>query len=890
MSWLSRLVNVIRRDRVDRDLDEEMRFHLAARTDDLVRDGMPAEDARAQARRQFGNPLLMRESSRDIKLLPRLESILRDVGFGLRLCLRNKTVTAAAVVSLSLAIGACTAAFSLIDALILRPLPVNDPQSLTYIALRAPGATQDGLSFNYPLFAQLRDASRPQVWLFALSDQSRGDATFDRSGQPEKVYGQWMSGDALAILGVKPALGRMLAPTDDLQPGQHPVAVLSYDFWSRRFARDPAVLGRWVTIRDKPLQIVGVAEQGFTGVEPGIMTDIWAPMMMWDERAISDPGTRWFRIWGRMQPGVTREQALPVLQTVFTTFRREQTAMFTAESRDRIEQFINTRVHLRSAANGPSGLRQDFERALWVLAAVALLVLLTACANVASLLVARATSREREMALRMSIGAGRGRLIQQMLIESALLSLASCALGALLATIAAPRVISMLSTSHSAVRLDLQMDWRLIVFLTIAGSLVTFLFGVAPALRASAVSPNEALKSGSGRHTAKVGSFRALVAAQTAFGFVVLFVAGLCLISFVKLVRTDLGFDPSGLTVVTFQASDVPPDDLKNVALWEQLQERVQQIPGVESASLTRVSLFVGAGRNKSVRIRGRAVDNYDPWYLQVSPGFLKTLRIRLLEGRDFEWRDSRRERPSAVIVNQGFARRYFPGESAIGKRFFRVDGGATLVPQDVIGVAADAKYTSLREAAPPTVYDAYGQEPFAVLQVRTQVDVGALAAILREEMSRVHPAFRLGDVTLQSTLVANNLVRDRALALLSGFFSIVAIVLVAVGLYGVLSYTVLQRTREIGIRMALGARPLRIVSLVVSEMSVVTTIGLIFGSAGGIAAARFITALLYDVRPWAASSMAAPLGCLIVVCALSALVPASRAVRVDPATALRCE
>ena len=346
-------------------------------------DGLPAEDARAQARRQFGNTLLKRESSRDIKLLPRLESILRDVGFGLRLCLRNKTVTAAAVLSLSLAIGACTAAFSLIDALILRPLPVTDPQSLTYIALRVPGATQDGLSFNYPLFAQLRDASRAQVRLFALSDQSRGDATFDRSGQPEMVYGQWISGDALAILGVKPALGRMLAPSDDLQPGQHPVAVLSYDFWTRRFGRDPAVLGRWVTIRDKPLQIVGVAERGFTGVEPGIMTDIWAPTMMWGDRAISDSGTRWFRIWGRMQPGVMREQALPVLQTVFTTFRREQTAMFTAESRDRIEQFINTRVHLRSAANGPSGLRQDFEGALWVLAAVAMLVLLTACANVA---------------------------------------------------------------------------------------------------------------------------------------------------------------------------------------------------------------------------------------------------------------------------------------------------------------------------------------------------------------------------------------------------------------------------------------------------------------------------------------------------------------------------
>ena len=892
MSWLSRMVNVIRHNRVDDDLEEEIRFHLAARTEDLISEGVPAGEAGDRAHRQFGNTLLRRESSRDVKLLPRLESMLRDIGFGIRILRRNKTVTAAAVVSLSLAIGACTAAFSLIDALILRPLPVVDPSSLSYVALRAPGDVRDNMSFNYPLFVRMRDAGHSQIRLFALSDQRRGDATFDDRGFPEKVYGQWISGDAFAILGVKPALGRLLAPTDDLVPGQHPVAVLSYDFWTRRFGRDRGVLGRWVTVRNKPLQIVGVAEERFTGVEPGVMTDLWAPTMMWDERVITDSGTRWFRMWGRSQPGVTTEQALPVLQTVLTGFIREEAATRPVDTRARIDRLLNTRVYLRSAANGPSGIREDFERALWILGCVAALVLLIACSNVASLLVARATAREREMALRVSIGAGRGRLVQQVLIESALLSLMSCTVGALLAMVAAPRVVAMLSTSRSVVRLDLQLDWRLWLFQAVAASLVTVLFGLAPALRASAVSPNDALKSGGGKHTTKIVLFRPLVAAQSAFGFVVLFVSSLCLVSFAKLARTDLGFDPHDVAVVTFQTGDEPPEQLRTVAIWEQLQERVQQIPGVESASLSRVSLFVGAGRNKSVRIPGRAVnnDNDDPWYLQISPGFLKTMKIRLLEGRDFEWRDSRRELPSAVIVNEGFARRYFPGESAIGKRFFRVDGGAMLVAQDIIGVAADAKYTSLRDAAPPTVYDAYGPEPFAVLQVRTQLETASLAAVLREQLPRVHPALRLGDVTLQSTLVANNRVRDRALALLSGFFSIVAIVLVAVGIYGVLSYAVLQRTREIGIRLALGAQPIGIVGLVVSEMTVVTAIGLAVGAAAGIAAARFITALLYDVSPSAPSSMAAPLVCLIVVCALASAIPAVRATRVDPRSALRCE
>ncbi len=290
------------------------------------------------------------------------------------------------------------------------------------------------------------------------------------------------------------------------------------------------------------------------------MTDLWAPTMMWDDRAISDPGTRWFRIWGRLQDGVASEQAQAMLQTVVSRFRREQAATRRAESRDRIEQFINTRVYLRPAANGPSALREEFERALWVLAGIAVLVLLIACANVASLQVARAASRGREMALRVAIGAGRGRLVQQVLIESGLLALASCTLGAVLAMVTAPRIVSMLSTSRTVLQLDLQVDWRLLTFLAGAGTCVTFLFGLAPAIRASAVSPGDVLKSGTGRHTPRVGLFRPLVAAQVAFSAIVLFVTGLCLTSFMKLVRTDLGFDQSNLALVRVAAREVAPD------------------------------------------------------------------------------------------------------------------------------------------------------------------------------------------------------------------------------------------------------------------------------------------------------------------------------------------
>ena len=891
MSWLSRLVNVVRQPRLDRDLDEEIRFHLDARIEEFTKAGMSSDEARRRAISQFGNTLVLRESSRDIKLMARLESVVRDVGFGLRLWRRHKVVTAAALVSLSLAIGACAAGFSLVDALVLRLLPVDDPRSLIRVALRGPGDTRDGLSFNYPLFRDLREAGRSHVSLFALSDQRRQDATFDDRGQPEKVYGQWVSGDTFRALGVTAALGRVLQPSDDVNPGQHPVAVLSYDFWARRFGGSPEVLDRWVMIREKPLQIVGVAEKGFTGVAPGTMTDIWAPTMMWDDRAIADASTRWLQIWGRLHARAAEEHARTTLQTVFARFQGEQAALRPEESRERLEQFLNTRLYLRPAATGTSELREEFERPLWMLVVIAALVLLIACANVASLLVARATAREREMALRVSIGAGRGRLVQQALIESGMLALASCALGAWLAMVAAPAIVSMLSTSRSVVRLDLQVNWRMLVFLACVGSLVTFLFGLAPALRASSVRPGDALKSRVGRATAQIGLFRPLVATQVAFSFVVLFAASLCLTSFVKLRHTDLGFDQDNLALVRVTTGrSSSPDASGSPDIWKPLLERLQRVPGVESASLSPWSLFEGSGRNKGVRIPDRASEAYRPWYLPVSPGFFRTMGIQLVAGRDFEWRDAQPELPSAVIVNESFARHYFPGESPLGKRFFRVDGGATLAAQDIIGVVRDAKYTGLREPAPPTVYDPYRPGAAVVVQIRTRHDVGALAAILRDELARAGTEFRLGDVTLQSTLVDNALVRDRALALLSVFFSVVAIALVIVGLYGVLSYSLVQRTREIGIRLALGARPARVVRFVISEVASMTIVGLVVGAIGASFAGRFITPLLFAVQRSDMWSVGAPLIGLLVACALSALVPAVRATRVEPTIALRNE
>jgi predicted permease len=754
-----------------------------------------------------------------------------------------------------------------------------------------PTEPDENPSFNYPLFERMRDASAGQVQLFAMSYQSRRDAVFDDSdGAPDKVYAQWISGTAFPILGVKPALGRLLTESDDVTPGQHPVAVLSYDFWSRKFGRNRSVVGRWVTIHGRKLQIVGVAEKRFTGAEPGIMTDVWAPTMMWDAEALAEPGWEWLRVWGRVRPGVSVDRAAATLQTVFTTFQRERALLLPAdEPPDRVERFINAPMRLRSAANGPSGLRESFERPLWMLGTIAALVLLIACANVASLLIARTAAREREMAVRLAIGAARARLIQQMLIESAILSVAASIVGAFVAVQAGPWLVGMLSTSQNIVRFDLHLDIRLLAFLTAAATATAVLFGLAPAFRASAVSPGYSLKTETGRHTRRIGLFRPLVAGQTAFGFLVLFVGGLFLASFARLVRTDLGFDPANLVVVNVRFGEMPSGGVQLWSLWRQLLVRINDLPGVHSASLSGWSLFDCCTSVLPVRVPGRPADTFEPRYLPVAPRFLDTMRIRLLEGRDFEWSDWNAS-PSPVIVNESFARRYFAGESAPGKRFFVLEKGNELAAHTIIGVAGDAKYFAIREATLPTVYGTAQGLPDTAMQVRTELDPGTLGAMIARELPLVHPNLRMTGVTRQSTLVSNTVVRERVLALVSAFFSIVAIVLVAVGLYGVLGYGVIQRTREIGIRIALGARPAQVMRLVVADTALMALAGVGLGLAAGIAASRWIVTLLYEVEPSDVWSIAAPLACLIVACALSGLVPALRAARIDPTSALRYE
>jgi predicted permease len=882
---------VFRSSAVDRALDEEMRFHIEARVDDLVAGGMTREAAELAASRQFGNRLRIRESSRDVKLLPWVESVFKDIRFALRMFRKHRVVTGAAIASLTLALGACLAAFSLIDALILRPLPVHEPERLIYLTFPtySPGSPI-GTSFSYPLFSRLRASARNDVELFATSGENRRRVTFRNAEAEDEVRVRFVTGNAFSVLGVRPAAGRLLTPADDVTPGAHAVAVVSHSFWRRRFGGDPSVVGSAFTFGQKQFEIVGVAQESFTGVEPGRLVDLWVPIAMYDAEGFTFTNTEWnwLGVLGRLNPGVTRERARDVLQAPFSQFRRELMAGRRGPQNppDRIERFINAPLTPASAANGPSGLRSQFDRPLWILSILVGLVLLISVSNLANLYLARAAVREREMSVRLSVGASRSRLVQQMLIESVLLAAAASVLGLLFARVAAPSIIEMLAPSNNPVYLELRIDWRLLAFLCITGGLTTVLFGLAPALRASRSAPIGVLRDGDARATSRTGLPRPLVAVQVSFSLAILFVAGLLLLSFGRLANTDVGFARDGVLLVRVDARDrLDPDMARTAGL--QLLERVRSVPGVANASLSARPLFSQGGWISRVRVAGHEDDTFSPPHVPVSPGFFDTMGIRFREGRDFTPSDSEPFEPTAVIVNEAFARRYFGAASPIGRVYDRT-GQPPPVRQEIVGVVADARLSDLRSLPPPTVY--VPLRGLGTMQVRAAGDALALTAVIDREVRATHPSLRATEFTLQSTLVANTLLRERLLALLSGFFAAVGLLMAAVGLYGVLSYSVVRRTREIGIRMALGARSGALVFSIVRDAALMTGIGIVAGLAGGFYLSGFVKGLLHEVHPTDAFSIVMPTGCLLLTAFLAAVPAARRASRLDPVKALRSE
>ena len=890
MSLWSRFINAFRGDHLSREIDEELQAHIEEAKDH----GRDPDEAR----RSLGSSMHFREQSHDIRVLPWLDTLRSDVIFGWRQLKKRKVTSGAAILSLALGIGACASAFRLIDAVLLRPLPVANPERL-YSLVRQ-GIDFDGKpatadTWPYPVFRLMRAAVKDQAELIAVSYDERTDVTYGSDQEMEKAHLQYVSGWMFGAFGLKPALGRLFTENNDLKPGAHPYAVLSYDYWVRRFGRDPKVLGRTVRMGRTAMfaepsaanglyEIVGVASQPFTGTEPGAMTDIFVPTMM-HPGVVRDDWT-WHRTLVLLKPGVNIEPVRAKLHATSRAFEEERAKGFKGMTKEAIAKTLDFTVNLLPAAAGASGLQRNYRPALSALAVLVALVLLIACANVANLMTAQAAARSREMALRVSIGAGRGRLVQLVLVESAMIALLASVTGGLFAWWSAPFVVSRINPPDNPARLDLPADWRVLAFglaLTLA---VTLLFGLAPALRASAIEPASALKGGSDPN-ARRRSMHALIAAQTAFCFLVLFIAGLFAATFDRLAHRPVGFRAEQLLTLDTAAQHPQP-----AAVWDQVLEHLRNMPGVESAALAGWPLLADGGWNGFIFTDDAPPGPVPGYFLKVSPGWVNTMKIALVEGRDFRASDTT---PGAAIVNEAFVKQFLSGKRPIGASFKKGD-----LRFEVIGVVRDAPYRSLREPTLPVAYvpmhsldDKGSLLPIreATLLVRTSASNPlSLVSALRQEIPRARPGFRVSNTRTQQEINDSQTVRERLLATLALFFAMVALLLAGIGLYGVLDYTVVQQRREIGIRMALGARAAHVARGVTANVFVMVLFGSGAGLALGLISTRYIASLLYQVRATDIGMLALPTVAILTAAMLAAIPAVIRSVRIDPAVTLRAE
>jgi predicted permease len=902
----NRLRGLVRRGEIDRDLEEEMRFHVEMKERENREAGMSRAEARRAAGQAFGNRALAKEDSRLIWSFTLLETLLQDVRYGARTLWRNPVFAGAVILTLALGIGANTAIFTLLDTVVLRRLPVDRPGELYVFgtwhsegSMYSDGVPDRNTSlFSYPLyqdfsehsdvFTDLAAVSSYSIWAYLSPGDSSGGANL------EAAEARLVSGDFFETLGVRAARGRTIGPEDNRVPGGHPVAVLSHAFWASHLGSSPDAVGRPLRMNGTQYTIIGVTPPDFRGVTVGGPTDIWVPLAMQaqlerGDAVIGDRNVMWLRIIGRLPPTVTPHQAEARTNDLFhRLLTQEAGTEVTSEAKLEIERLT---THLAPFAKGFSRLRDRYSRPLLVLMAVVGLVLLIACANVGNLLLARASSRQREVAVRLALGASRRRLVRQLLTESLLLALLGGALGLLVARWVLSFLLSLLAPGPILV---VGLDPRVLAFTLGVSVLAAMLFGLVPARRAARVDLDPALKSQNvipGEPLRGFSLRKGLVISQVALSLLLLIVAGLFLRSLRNLRNQELGFRPEGVFVAQIdpQGGGYAPEQLPG--LYRDLIERLEALPGVDAASLSNYGLLTGSRRVLDASVPGYTPPSEEAALIEVAlitPGYLGTIGAPLLAGRELDERD-REGAPRVAMVNEAFAHHYFGTESPLGKRF-GTDGEESSQEIEIVGVVRDLKVHDLWSAAPRLAYFPVAQQrnPLFSLQVHAHPELPA--SRLREAIADVAPDLPVLSVRSLEEQVERSLRQERLLSQLTGFFGLLALLLAAIGLYGVLAYGVSQRTNEIGIRMALGAEPNQVLGTVLgSAMGWVGT-GIAIGLAAALAASRFLSSLLFGLDPIDLATLATTTTVLVLVAALAAYGPARRASRLDPVRALRYE
>jgi predicted permease len=900
-SWLTQ------RRRMESEMDAELRFHIESRAGDLVKQGVPREEAYRRARIEFGGIEGRKEECRESLGLRLWDELRADCRYALRMMRHNPGFTAIAVISLGLGIGANTAIFTLAKEVLLKTMGVPHADRMRMITwsrgpqahfgpvwgsfFPSPTGEMSSTSFPYPLFLDMQRHNDMLQDLVAFKEVNQMTATVD--GQAEPIAGMLVSGNFYQALGVPVIAGRSIAPEDDALSAA-PVVMISDAYWARQFARSADALGRTIFLNRIPATIIGVNAPEFKGAKAGGTFEVFFPLSLQQQvipnqkgSLLANNGYWWLMLMGRLKAGVTEQAANVDLQM---RFRNALHATLPD-----LKDADAPRVYLTPGSRGMDLQTREFAKPIYLLLALAGLVLLIACANLANLLLARSASRQREMSLRLAMGASRARVMRQVLTEAMLLALLGGAAGLLLGYWGRDFVPSLINDSWHPTTFDIQMDWRVFTFAFAITIVTGLLFGVAPAWRSTRADVNSGLKESGRMSTSRPQAFlgKALVVFQVSLSLLLLVGAGLFLRTLVNLRTAEIGFNPQRILLFDLNPPRSRYPAPQRVPLFERIAAKIAALPGVQSSTLSGEALLANSMDDACFRPASSPVtEKHTSLFNSVGPNFFETMTIPMLYGRTFTARDNQHA-PKVAIVNQKLAKEFFPHLNPVGQTITSCEKGATPDAIEIIGVSADAKYDNLRQDAPPTIYLPYLQDDDAsgmTFELKTAASISSITAEIREAVRSVDKDLPLLDVRTQTQQIEATLSQERIFATLSAGFGVLALILASIGIYGIMAYTVSRRTNEIGIRMALGARSTAVLSMVLRETLLLALIGIAAGIAAAAALTRLATSMLYNLKPTDPLTFCSAALLLLVVALAAGFTPARRAATIDPIHALRHE